>query len=871
MIGFTSYRGPTLSGWVCGAVTSNDSGLSASWPVLRSYERERLRRIAMPIGGIGTGTVSLGGRGDLRDWEIVNRPAKGFVPQAEVTRTMTHARAFFALNAQTDGRPPVTRALEGDLDPADFEGALGSDAPHHGLPRFAQASFQAAYPLAQVRLRDPDVPLAVRLEAFNPLVPGRADASGIPAAVLRWVLANDSDDHLRASVALSLANFIGTDGLHGKPKQNVNLQRTGAGFNGVEMRSRGVPAHAEQWGTIALAVMDAPDQMVTARTAWHDVPWGDALLDFWDDFSADGQLEDRPAGATDSPTASLAAAVDMPPHAERAVTFLLTWHFPNRLTWDVMRTDDAEADWIGNHYATQFRDAWNVAEHVAERLSDLEGDTVRFVRAFCDADVPDAIKEAALFNLSTLRSQTSFRSAGGHFHGWEGCFDHAGACFGTCTHVWNYEPATAFLFGELARAMRDVEFNRSTDDTGHREFRSALPFGRASDWGLAAADGQLGCLVKLYRDWQLSGDEEFLRRMWPGARRALEFCWIDGGWDADRDGVMEGCQHNTMDVEYFGPNPQIGGWYLAALRAAEEMATYLGEEALATDCRRMFEHGRAWIDANLFNGEYYEHEIRPQPDRSRIASGLRRPEEFATQNLEAPEHQVGRGCLVDQLVGQAAARMCGLGPLLDQDHVDATLQSIMRHNFRSPMRRHFNHFRSYALADESGLVIASYPRGDRPARPFPYAYEVWSGLEYTAAVGMLQVGQTEAAVQVIEAVRARHDGARRNPFDEAEYGHHYARAMAAWGAIVASAGFTYSAVRGEMRFAANEGTVFWSNGSAWGTCSRSLGADGWDVRLDVLGGDVRMRAFELTDAGRAEFDPERRIHAGEHLALQLSA
>ena len=260
------------------------------------------------------------------------------------------------------------------------------------------------------------------------------------------------------------------------------------------------------------------------------------------------------------------------------------------------------------------------------RLPDLERDTVQFVRAFCAADIPDAIKEAALFNLSTLRSQTAFRSAEGGFYGFEGCFDDAGAGFGTCTHVWNYEHATAFLFGDLARGMREVEFTESTGADGHMEFRAALPRGRASDWGLAAADGQLGCLVKLYRDWQLSGDDEFLRRVWPGARRALEFCWIEGGWDADRDGVMEGCQHNTMDVEYFGPNPEIGGWYLAALRAAEEMAAYLGETAFAADCRRMFEHGRAWIDANLFNGDYYEHQIWPQPDRSRIAPGLRRPE-----------------------------------------------------------------------------------------------------------------------------------------------------------------------------------------------------------------------------------------------------
>ncbi len=276
---------------------SDGPDLNASWPVLRTYRGERLRRVAMPLGGIGTGTVSLGGRGNLRDWEIVNRPAKGFVPTVPITRNMTEPRAFFAARVQAQGKPPVTRLLEGDLDPVDFEGTVGSPAPHHGLPRFASASFHAAYPLAQVCLRDPDLPVDLRLEAFNPLIPGRADDSGLPIAVLRWVAANLSDVPVRVSICVALANFIGTDGKYGEPKRNVNRWRVGNGLRGLDMRSDGVATDAEQWG----------DQTVTARTAWHDIPWGDALLDFWDDFSADGELDDRPTGDADSPTASLAA------------------------------------------------------------------------------------------------------------------------------------------------------------------------------------------------------------------------------------------------------------------------------------------------------------------------------------------------------------------------------------------------------------------------------------------------------------------------------------------------------------------------------------------------------------------------------------
>jgi uncharacterized protein (DUF608 family) len=60
-----------------------------------------------------------------------------------------------------------------------------------------------------------------------------------------------------------------------------------------------------------------------------------------------------------------------------------------------------------------------------------------------------------------------------------------------------------------------------------------------------AADGQLGCIIKFYRVWQLSGDRAFLVKHWTRVRAALAYAWIPGGWDADQDGVLEGSQHNT--------------------------------------------------------------------------------------------------------------------------------------------------------------------------------------------------------------------------------------------------------------------------------------------------------------------------------------
>lgn len=829
------------------------------WPVLTRYDQQHLRRIALPLGGIGTGTVSLGGRGNLRDWEIVNRPAKGF--------HLNHT--FFALFTRTPDGKTVTRALEGIIPPEDYEGARGATVPNHGLPRFRGCAFEAAYPFGQVLLNDPAVPLDVRLQAFNPLIPGDADASGIPAALLRFVLTNKTNQTVRASVCGSLQNFIGFDGTSGAARQNVNTFRNENGLRGVFMRSDGVDPQAEQWGTLALAT--TAEAGVTYRTVWANYSWGDSLLDFWDDFSGDGQLENRDQDGVDSPIGSLAASLDVPAGGSAAVAFVLAWHFPNRYTWKApgVRSPRSEGNAdvvLGNYYAAQFKDAWDAAAYLTNNLPQLEVDTLAFVNGVCQSDLPGVVKEAALYNLSTLRSQTAFRTADGYLFGWEGCDDTAGCCFGSCTHVWNYEQATAYLFGDLARGMREVEFLYATRPDGGMSFRVNLPLKYAATWPIAAADGQMGCLMKLYRDWKLSGDEDFLRRLWPQARKALAFCWIPGGWDADKDGVMEGCQHNTMDVEYYGPNPQMGIWYLGALRACEEMARAVGEGDFADECRRLYENGRAWIDAHLFNGEYYEHEIRPAASAQSVFGML--VSDMGAKDPTDPVLQLGAGCLVDQLVGQFVAHVCGLGYLVDPANVAQTLRSIMRYNFKQSMFDHFNHMRSYVLNDEAALLMATYPRGRRPKRPFPYYNEVMTGFEYTAAIGMLYEGQIEDGLRCIQAVRDRYDGRKRSPFDEAECGHHYARAMITWAAILALTGFHYSCIEQSMTFAKADQPVtwFWSNGSAWGVCRQTPAAEGIRVEVQVIHGQLTLRRLELTGQGAATFQPAQAVGAGEQLS-----
>ncbi|MDR1102530.1 MAG: hypothetical protein LBL42_02115, partial [Tannerella sp.] len=820
-----------LAGGLLPLLLSAQEWKPAAWPALKHYDSEHLHQVALPLGGIGTGTVSLGGRGELRDWEIMNIPGKKFS-----TVTTGNNAPFFAIYAKPEGKKATTALLSGPLYPHEYLHCEGRPVNHHGLPRFAGASFDAAYPFGQVHLSDRELPVKVTVKGFNPLIPGDGENSGLPLAVLAYEVTNTTAVPLEVAVCGSLRNFIGKDGSRFRTDWKGDYIPTGAGNNRNEYRQQngvsGICFYSDSvektdpaYGNMALTTQNV--QGVTFRTSSRADDWSNAILSFWDDFSADGALTERTPNQEDDPMASLAVKKTVAPGQTETFTFFLTWNFPNRKAWS--------ESVVGNYYSQKHPDAWQTALDVIPQLPELERQTLLFVNALLESSFPDAVKEAALFNLAVLRSQTVFRLPGGHLMGWEGTMDRFGSCAGSCTHVWNYEVATPFLFGNLAKTMRDVELNYATrEDNGLMNFRAALPLSEAAKGSSAAADGQMGCIMKAYREWQLSGDNAFLEKNWPQVKKALSYAWTEKGWDGNQDGVMEGSQHNTMDVNYFGPNPQMGFWYMGALRAAEQMALAMKDKAFAKKCHTLFEQGSQWMDENLFNGEYYEHRITDPKTFDYL--------DMKSPDVDIPRFQLGPGCLVDQLVGQYMAHICGLGYLGKRENIRTTLNSIMKYNYVEDFSRHFNNMRSYVLGNESGLLMASWPKG-RLEVPFPYFAEVMTGFEYCAAAGMIYEGMESDALKCIRAIRDRHDGAKRNPFSEPECGHHYARSMASWSALLALSGFQYSGVDKSMTVTSRPGVYFWSNGYAWGTCRVEAGS----VELQVLKGSLTLNTFRLSD------------------------
>lgn len=827
------------------ASAKEQSGAAQQLNYPRQFRGRQLKMISFPLGGVAAGSIGLGGRGQLINWEIFNRPNKGYRP----------AYAFPSIWVQVDGGKPVARVLESAiLPPYEGQDGLGSNnAP--GLSRLESAIFTGEYPLAHIDFQDRSLPVKVELDAFSPFIPHEPDDSGLPVAILRYRVTNPTNAPAKVGIAFSIDNPVGTkEDDRGAAVQRTNEgrrneYRTSDGVAGLVMTNSSLAADDPMAGDFALAATVDSGAKVSHWAGWPMGRWWNSPLLFWDQFSKAGDLGTEP----EAHNAVGALCLQRTIAAGQSATFqfLLGWRFPNRTPewcgWAFPKGEGKTV--IGNFYATRFKDSLEAVIYTATNLESLEERTRTFASALRASTLPAAVKEAASANLSTLATTTCFRTADGEFHGFEGSDDTRGCCFGNCTHVWNYEMATPFLFPSFARSLRRSAFGYSMDDLGGMHFRQMLPDGKERS-GVVAADGQMGQIIHAWLDWKISGDNELLRTTLPRVKKALEFAWIPGGWDPNKDGVLEGVQHNTYDVEFYGPNPMCGIYYLGALRAGEEMARAAGDTATAKVYRTLFEKGSQWIDANLFNGEFYIQKVRGFR-KDEIADSLRSG--MGAGDSETPEYQVGDGCLVDQLIGQYFADLGGLGPLVSSSNIRAALRSIYRYNHKPTLAAHDNVERTYVLNDEAAVLVCDYGKGERPHIPFPYFAEAWTGLEYLIASLFMSWGMVEEGIETVNDVRLRYDGERRNPWDEAECGHHYARAMSSWSTIPALSGFCYDGVAGSViaapKVARSNFKCFWATGTGWGTFSLKPSSGGTVFVISVESGSLLCNSCEIPAAG----------------------
>ncbi|MBQ6829579.1 MAG: hypothetical protein IJO59_00485 [Clostridia bacterium] len=801
------------------------------------YKGKKLKEIVFPLGGIGTGSVGLSGNGALVDWEIFNRPNKG---------SINPYTGFFVKAEYPDGRT-VVKVLQGDhqkdlsgqYQKATYRGfghgpANGTMA---GLPHFETVTFESKFPFATLTFEDTGFPAKITMKAFNPFVPLDADASGIPSAFFD-IKIHSREDGVKYTVMFSVRNpFANT--------QNIKI--THARYTAVQLRHAGKPKTDKDYGDLTVAVAE-PNAL--CQEYWYRGGWQDGIATFWRELT-EGTLTDRhydEAGKEDGCAVGTTHTVHR--GNSETVRFVLSWNVPNCYNyWNPYKDEHGDDVTWKNHYATRFADSTKTCVYSLRHRNTLYRRSMQFSRALHGTTLDKTVIEAVASTLSVLKSSAVLRLENGAFYGWEGTHELEGSCEGTCTHVWSYVYSLCFLFPELERSLRDTEFAHDVDAHGKQYFRTALPLGRGVVEAPPCVDGQMATVIKIYRDWKLTGDSAWLRENWDNVKHVLEYAWSehnDYAWDNNKDGVLEGRQHHTLDVEMFGPSAWLQGMYLAALKAAAEMATFVGDADKATEYADLFRKGYAWTRDNLFNGAYFYHKVDLN-DRT-YTEHFHCPQYWNDETGEL-KYQIGEGCEIDQLLGQWHANLCGLGDIFDKAQRQTALQTMMKHNHQPSLREFVNVWRLFAMNDEGGTVMCAYPDGARkPAIPISYGEECMTGFEYAFAGLLVSEGFIDEALRVVRAIRHRYDGEKRNPFNEIECGSNYARAMASFALLPAFSGFTFDLPHGRIGFAPRVSGNFrcpFFVGTGWGEFERTSSAH----RLTVIRGALSLCELTLGGVG----------------------
>ena len=846
----------------------------------RTYSGEQLRAIALPLGGLATGQVALGGDGGLRQWQLMNQSNHlAFVPDA-----------FFALRAGHSPAPATgdTRILQSEavlalprLDTPRVNDDLIPDDQRELVNRFggvAETTFTAAYPFATIDYLDDRLPVALSLEAYSPYIPLEGDKSELPVVSFTFTVTNPGPTPVWGAIAGTLKNIVGWDTaapIHGNACAlfggNVNTVVQEDGLTSIVMENPSLPGNHPALGQLALStpndgaftapVWSTPGEFIATlqRLDLSTTPPTDHIdrgqkAPIWHIRQDPSRAEERyrtpvPSKPGETWNGGLAVPFNLQPGESTTITILLSWSFPNFYVNYSQPANNFRYElgksqlWLGNAYGARFRNALDAAHYFIDNQPDLESGSRAWADAVLGTSVPTWLAEFFAAQGALIRSPTLFRTEDGKLYGFEGTQGastaflpwrgYSGSCPLNCTHVWNYEQALSRHFPALERTMRETTLDYVQAPEGYIPHRTLLPLFVRQLWDQSiggphnpALDGMLGEVLKSWREIQQGAGTEWATTYWPHIRKLVEY--VRTTWDPDGDGVLDGEQPNTYDIEFYGTNLFIGSLWLAALRAAEEYARLQGEDGYANELRAQFERGRDNYDRLLWNGEYWIQTLGPD---------------------DPVEQQYLTGCLADQLQGQWWAHQLGLGHILQADHIRTNLQSILKYNMREGFSGYDPEERAFADGDDHGLLIIAWPEGGRPDRPTRYHDEVWTGIEYQVAAHCIYEGLIDEGLRIVEAARNRYDGTKRNPYNDIECGDHYARAMAGWTILEALAGYRYDASNQAITIRPAVADTLWTGpflaGTAWGTATIEPNGTG---SLTVLRGSVDIGELRLPAA-----------------------
>ena len=741
-------------------------------------ETKDLKYIGMPIGGIGAGQVYLGGDGQLWYWDIFNlkRINPGGPGDKFYINPMVQDKQFdqgFAVRVKNKITPFVKPLRTGG---------------------FSDITFKGEYPIGKVSYADDDLPLEVELEAFSPFIPTDHEESGFPAIVMEYTLINKGKESIEVELfgwLQNTANFFTGQGKNGK-----HINETASYKDRLKLICRSEGSNIQDqpdYGNMTLTLLGTEGNWSTPATP--------ADIDY-------NLPEVRPSNETEETRAlgqkligAIGREMTLAPDEEKTITFILSWYFPNLHRKESGFHDLKNRENLRYYYSSRFSSSVEVADYIAANRKRLFDATKEWNKTWYDSSLPEWFLDRTFINTSTLGTKSCYRVDDltddpvneGRFYAMEGVY----LGHGTCTHVFHYEQALGRVFPGLAKQLREqIDYGLSFKENGIISYRGEYSHQGHQDGRGYAVDGHAGTILRTYREHCMSKDETFLRDNWPKIKKSIEYMIAhDREKDGKADGILEGIQYNTLDRMWYGKIAWISSMYNAALRAGEAMALDVGDKKFAKTCSKIAEKGKKNMTSQLFNGEYFINILDPE-------------------NPESPNSNIG--CHIDQVLGQSWAMQVGLPRVLPQEETKTALSSIHKYNFQKDVGEYLadaeiKNVRFYALPGEAGTMMCTFPRGGADKAPgkvkneweklvVGYFSECMTGFTYQAAAHMIGEGLIDEGMEMIKAIHDRYHPAKRNPYNEVEYGNHYTRAMSSYGAFVAACGFTYHGPKGRIGF-----------------------------------------------------------------------
>jgi uncharacterized protein (DUF608 family) len=791
-------------------------GAARGW--METMRRDHQPRSGIALGGLGTGSAELRKDGRFHNWTCFNND-----PQFTGARLAWPQESilFFVVRYQLPGREPRLKLLQ--IESERHEQAAAPTALYEmpWLSGVDTITYRARFPFAWLTYAEDAasggdaMPLEIELSAMSPFVPHDALASSLPAMILDFRVRSLASEPLDVLLMACLRNAAGYD--TADKQYTTRLDRTG-GAVACTMSAAGMDAQASSLGTLTLASV-SPD--TTWYLGWeHRHPYYERLLrepklPNVDDTDGRNPV-DRESGrkrAMERCWSTLGRSLRLEPGAALDHGFVFAWHFPN--LWDEHKTHVE-----GHHYATRFGDSAEVAAHVVQNGADLVGRSRAFQDAFFDSSAPAYVLEQVNSQLNTFATSSWFTRAG-DFGILEGMApEQSWGPIATMDVSYYGAVCVAALFPGLQQASMRAH-RRLQSDAGEMAHGVEKDFLRPK-LGVAGVDrrldlhGQYAFMVM--RDWLWSGDEAYLREMWPSVKKTIEYVLRERDLDGDGLPDMEGIMSSYDNFPMYGAAAFIVSQWLATLAAVAEGALAVGDREAAARYSALLTKAKARADERLWNGRY-----------------------FRLWNDEGGKHGgKDEGCLTDQLVGLWAAHLVGIGGLLPDEKVRTALRSVLQMSYRPGF----------------GLRNASWP-GAAPWHDVPpdiwvdQANTVWSGVELAFASFLVYEGLVDEGLAVLKTVDDRYRRAGRY-FDHQEFGGHYFRPLAAWAMLNALLGLTIR--DGRYGFAprlAGDVRLFFSHGPGTATFARRADAARESVVLSVHTGALRFRELSLTTAAAA--------------------